>query len=172
MSEASRATPSRSPRTSGVERRAATIVSGSSACTTAMEKAPRTAPSAARVASASASPRAMWSSMRWATTSVSVAERMVWPPATSSARRAAWFSMIPLWMTARRPVQSRWGWALSTVGCPWVAQRVCPIPAEATGGPRPAVRCAPASSATERVPSAARTRQISPSATSATPAES
>ncbi len=118
MSEASNATPSRRPRTSGVARRAATIVSGSSACTTAMEKAPRTAPSAARVASASASPSAMWSSMRWATTSVSVAERMVWPPATSSARRAAWFSMIPLWMTARRPVQSRWGWALSDGGVP------------------------------------------------------
>ena len=53
MSEASRATPSCSPSTRGVERRAATMVSGSSACTTAMEKAPRTARSVRRVASVS-----------------------------------------------------------------------------------------------------------------------
>jgi len=171
MSDARRATPWRSPRTSGVERRAATIVSGSSACTTAMEKAPRTRPSAARVASASDSPAAMCRSMRWAITSVSVAELMMWPPATRSARKAPWFSMIPLWTRARRPVQSRWGWAFSAVGWPCVAQRVWPMPAPwPTGGGWSVVSWD--RSATERVPSAARTRQIPPSATSATPAES
>ena len=37
--------------------------------------------------------------------------------------------MIPLWTTATRPLQSRWGWAFNSVGCPWVAHRVWPIPA-------------------------------------------
>ena len=36
--------------------------------------------------------------------------------------------MMPLWTTTMRPVQSRWGCAFSSVGRPWVAQRVCPIP--------------------------------------------
>ena len=35
---------------------------------------------------------------------------------------------MPLWTTTRRPVQSRWGWAFSSVGRPWVAQRVWPMP--------------------------------------------
>ncbi len=37
--------------------------------------------------------------------------------------------MIPLWMTAilRRP-SDRCGWAFRSVGPPWVAQRVWPIP--------------------------------------------
>ena len=54
-------------------------------------------------------------------TSVSVTEANVCPDETSSARSSAWFSMIPLWMRASRPVQSRWGWAFSSVGLPWVA---------------------------------------------------
>ena len=80
--------------------------------------------------------------------------------------------MIPLWMTASRPVQSRWGWALSDGGVPvgGPAGMADPGGVDRRAGGRPAV-CA-ARSATERVPSAARTRQISPSATSATPAES
>ena len=36
--------------------------------------------------------------------------------------------MIPLWTTAIRPVQSVCGWAFTSLGAPWVAQRVCPIP--------------------------------------------
>ena len=36
--------------------------------------------------------------------------------------------MIPLWTTATVPVQSTWGWALPSVGPPWVAQRVWPMP--------------------------------------------
>ncbi len=135
-------------------------------------------PSAARVASGKDSPVAMCCSMRCAITSVSVAEVIVCPARTNSIRRALWFSMIPLWMMARRPVQSRWGWAFSDVGWPWVAQRVWPMPAPCpAGGGRvagvsPSPQVSLARSATERVPSAARARQMPPSATSATPAES
>ena len=34
--------------------------------------------------------------------------------------------MMPLWTTATRSVAC--GWALFSVGLPWVAQRVCPMP--------------------------------------------
>ena len=36
--------------------------------------------------------------------------------------------MMPLWTTTMRPVQSRCGWAFSSVGRPCVAQRVWPTP--------------------------------------------
>ena len=36
--------------------------------------------------------------------------------------------MMPLWTTTILPVQSRCGWAFSSVGRPWVAQRVWPTP--------------------------------------------
>jgi len=45
------------------------------------------------------------------------------------------FSMIPLWMTTTRPEASRWGWAFSSDGRPWVAQRVWPMPVRPAGGP-------------------------------------
>ena len=51
-----------------------------------------------------------------------------WPAAWSSALSSAKFSMIPLWMTKKRPLQSLWGWALAWEGRPWVAHRVCPMP--------------------------------------------
>ena len=35
---------------------------------------------------------------------------------------------MPLCTTTIEPVQSVWGWAFSSDGRPWVAQRVCPIP--------------------------------------------
>ena len=35
---------------------------------------------------------------------------------------------MPLWTTTRVPEPSRWGWAFSSVGRPWVAQRVWPMP--------------------------------------------
>ena len=38
--------------------------------------------------------------------------------------------MIPLWMTATRPLASVCGWALRSVGPPWVAQRVWPMPVD------------------------------------------
>ena len=94
-------------------------------------------------------------SIRWAITSVSVAEVRVCPLASSSARSSAWFSMIPLWTRARRPVQSMCGWAFSAVGLPWVAQRVCPM---AAAWPVGASAVSSASLATESVPPAARAR--------------
>ena len=41
--------------------------------------------------------------------------------------------MIPLWMTATEPSADRCGWALRSVGPPWVAHRVCPMPIVAAG---------------------------------------
>ena len=40
--------------------------------------------------------------------------------------------MMPLCTMAMRPEQSVWGWALRSVGAPWVAQRVWPMPAVPT----------------------------------------
>ncbi len=142
---------------------------GSSAETAATENDPRSLATTARSASASGRPAATSSSRRWARTSVSVSEASRCPRATSPSASSVWFSMIPLCTTARRPVQSRWGWAFSGVGLPWVAQRVWPIAVRRPGG---AARQRPASASTEWVPSAARARQRSPSATRATPAES
>ena len=52
----------------------------------------------------------------------------VWPCASSESLMAWAFSMIPLCTSAMRPVGSVWGWALTSLGTPWVAQRVWPMP--------------------------------------------
>ena len=36
--------------------------------------------------------------------------------------------MTPLWTTATAPLPPRCGWAFTSVGAPWVAQRVWPMP--------------------------------------------
>ncbi len=59
---------------------------------------------------------------------MSVSERNLTPCASSSWRTATWFSMMPLWTTAMGPAE--WGWALTSLGRPWVAQRVWPMPVE------------------------------------------
>ncbi len=46
----------------------------------------------------------------------------------SLARSSEALSMMPLWTTATLPSASRCGWAFSSVGAPWVAQRVCAMP--------------------------------------------
>ena len=74
--------------------------------------------------------------------------------------------MMPLWTTTMRPVQSRCGWAFSSVGRPCVAQRVWPMPYSPSSGlhrqhlfePRELAGAAPQLDA--------------PSRTTATPAES
>ncbi len=76
---------------------------------------------------------AVISSSRWATTSVSVSLVNSWPRSSSSALSELKFSMMPLWITATLPVQSRCGWALRSFGAPWVAQRVCPMPVVPSG---------------------------------------
>jgi hypothetical protein len=49
---------------------------------------------------------------------VSVSEAKETPSAWSSARRAAKFSMMPLWTTATVPSAETCGWALVSVGAP------------------------------------------------------
>jgi hypothetical protein len=55
---------------------------------------------------------------------VSVSVANLWPSESSSFLSACQFSMMPLWTTATRPLQSVWGWALRSLGAPCVAQRV------------------------------------------------
>src|SRR5450759_4563503 len=74
--------------------------------------------------------------------------------------------MMPLWTTTMRPVQSRCGWAFSSVGRPCVAQRVCPMPYSPSRG-LPAIT----SSRRASLP-ALRRSSIWPFLTTATPAES
>jgi hypothetical protein len=47
--------------------------------------------------------------------------------------------MMPLWTTAMVPSMLLWGWAFSTEGAPWVAQRVCPMPTDPSIGSRTAL---------------------------------
>ena len=101
--------PSPRPTTSGELRRAPTTTSGSPACTATSVNAPSSRRQTWRMASASDGLRRagarisgiapICSASRWATTSVSVSEVSSWPAASSSARSAAKFSMIPLWTT-------------------------------------------------------------------------
>ena len=74
--------------------------------------------------------------------------------------------MIPLWTTTSVPWQSVWGWAFSSDGRPWVAQRVWPMPSEPVSGRSPRT----ASSILIR-PAARRTWSV-PSWSTAMPAES
>ena len=136
MSEASMFSPRPNPTISGEETLTPTITPGSSAEVTTSAYAPVSCLATARMASARPEWKATSSSIRWATTSVSVSEPNRCP---SFSRRvlSGWkFSMIPLWMTAMRPEQSRWGWAFSSVGGPWVAHRVWPIPTVPATPPR------------------------------------
>ncbi len=75
--------------------------------------------------------------------------------------------MMPLWMTATVPVQSTWGWALRSLGAPWVAQRVWPMPVVAGA-------IGLSSSSASRLPSLPAFFAVAsfPSASIATPAES
>jgi hypothetical protein len=146
-------------------------VSGSATEVATSVKAPSSRRQTARMASARRpSPSgavAYAAARRWAATSVSVSEANSTPDASHSERSPAKFSMIPLWITATDPSADTCGWALRSVGPPWVAQRVCPIPIVAAGRGRSAstfsrLASLPAFFAVLRTPSA----------TTATPAES
>ena len=50
------------------------------------------------------------------------------PSAIMACLSDAKLSMTPLWTTATSPCMERCGWALTSLGGPWVAQRVCAIP--------------------------------------------
>ena len=130
-SEPTNISPSPTPSTSGVERRAATIVPGSSALANTSVKWPsrrRSTASTEATKSPAVSPCAYWRATRCTATSVSVSLANSTPAASSSRRSAAKFSMIPLWTTAILTAASLCGWALRSVGRPWVAQRVWPTP--------------------------------------------
>ncbi len=166
-SEARKFSPSPMPTTSGELRLAATSRSGSSACTATSVKAPESRWHAARIAAARSPVSSRVDCRRWATTSVSVSEAMTTPDWASSAVSSAKFSMMPLWITATRPSAETCGWAFTSVGPPWVAHRVCPIPVVAgTVGSVASRACRFAS-----LPAFLRT-STAPSATTATPAES
>ena len=74
--------------------------------------------------------------------------------------------MMPLCTTTMRPVQSWWGWAFSSVGRPWVAQRVWPRPHSPESGSAAMLAARFCSLPAER------RRTTTPSLTTATPAES
>ena len=57
---------------------------------------------------------------------MSVSLPKIAPFFSSSSRSSRKFSMMPLCTTASRSVAC--GWALLSVGLPWVAQRVWPMP--------------------------------------------
>ena len=166
-SEARKFSPSPIPTTSGELRRAATRRPGSSALTATSVNAPDSRWQAARMASARSPVSASVDSRRCATTSVSVSEVMTTPRSASSLVSSAKFSMIPLWMTATRPPLETCGWALMSVGPPWVAHRVCPIPVvEGSIG-----SAASSDRRFSSLPAFLRTSSA-PLATTATPAES
>ncbi len=166
MSEASIVSPSPTPTISGDDTFTPTSTSGSSREQTTSEYAPSSSRTAPRTASGSDRPSRSISSMRWATHSVSVSETRVWPSFSRRARSAWKFSMMPLWITATRPAQSRCGWALRSVGAPWVAQRVWPMPTAPPGMPS----ASSAASSSASLP--ARFTTPSPPSITATPAES
>ena len=83
MSEARNDVPSPSPTIRGETRRAATTNSGSSACTAATAKEPRTFLSTARRPSARPRPPAISASTKWGSTSESVSDASTCPSATN-----------------------------------------------------------------------------------------
>ena len=165
--------PSPTPTTRGVERRAATMVPGSSAFAKTRVKCPSSRRSTARTDPAKSPahrPSRYSRATRCTATSVSVSLANSTPSASSSARSEAKFSMMPLWTTAILPVVSRCGWALRSVGRPWVAHRVWPMPVLPPSDSWSASASAPSRLA--RRP--ARRRTVSPPrpSSSATPEES
>ena len=60
--------------------------------------------------------------------SVSVSETNVTPSVARRSRSSVAFSTMPLCTTAIDPSALTWGCALASLGAPWVAHRVCPMP--------------------------------------------
>src|SRR2546425_38064 len=136
-SDATKFSPVPIATSSGEPCRAATIVSGSRVESTAIPYVPSTWCSAPATASTSGLPFATCSSIRCASTSVSVSERNTWPRLVRAARSGPAFSMMPLWMSASVPPQSVCGCALTVLGAPCVAQRVWAMPAWPAGSAAP-----------------------------------
>ena len=101
---ASRCSPSPRPTTSGLPSRAPTTWPGRRGTDDAPGR--RSPPAGARArctASNRSSPSPSSRAIRWAITSVSVWLTKRKPSASSSRRRATWFSITPLWTTATEP---------------------------------------------------------------------
>ena len=160
--------PSPRPTTSGLLRRAPTTTPGWSACTASSVKAPSRPLTTWRIASVRSPAVSYARASSWATTSVSVSDRNVTPSACRPDLSAWKFSMMPLWISASLPSSPpRWGWALASVGPPWVAQRVCPMPVLEPGIGSASIAAVRLAS----LPARLRVATWVPS-TSATPAES
>ena len=101
---------------------------------------------------------------RCATVSVSVSVVNLWPALPSSSRSSWKFSMMPLCTTATLSVAC--GWALFSLGRPWVAQRVWPMPVAPLSG------CFASSVSRLVILPSARRRSIRPSTRVAMPVES
>ena len=129
-SEPRKFSPSPIPTTSGEFRRAATTREGSCASTATRVNAPSSCWQTRCIATVRSMSDSSCSSSSCAATSVSVSETRAWSSASSRARSSAKFSMIPLCTSATRPAlfSPTCGWALTSFGAPWVAQRVCPTP--------------------------------------------
>ena len=127
-SEPRKFSPSPRPMTRGELRRAPTTRPGWSSCIARRVNAPSRRETVARNA-VMRSPLRRYSRPRsMAATSVSVSLRKVNPSASSSSLSSEKFSMMPLWITASLSSSARCGCALPSVGPPWVAQRVWPMP--------------------------------------------
>ncbi len=138
-SEPRKFSPSPIPTTSGELRRAATTLVGSSASTATSVKAPSSWLQTRCMAVVRSMPDSTCSSSRCAATSVSVSESSTWSSASIRARSSPKFSMMPLCTSATRRLLPRWGCALTSLGAPWVAQRVCPMPVVASGSGESAI---------------------------------
>ena len=98
---------------------------------------------------------------------MSVSDTITWSSASIRARSAAKFSMMPLCTSAIRPEPPVCGCALTSLGAPWVAQRVCPMPVVEAGSGRSAIAFSRLASLPARL-----LVTTAPSATTAIPAES
>ncbi len=166
-SEPRKFSPSPTPTTSGELRRAATTRDASSASTATRVNAPSSRRQTSCIAVVRSAPASTSFSSRWETTSVSVSETSSCPASSSSARSVTKFSMIPLCTSATRPVGPGWGCALTSLGAPWVAHRVWPMPVVDSASGSSAIAFSRLASLPARLAEA-----IVPSATSAMPAES
>ena len=139
-SEPRKFSPSPRPTTSGELRRAATTTSGWSAWTASSVKAPSRrwqASSMAFVRPPSETSPAQRvpeniRQQRGSDLGVGLGQKLT-PLSISSSLSSAKFSIMPLWIRASLPPSARCGCALRSVGPPWVAHRVCPIPVAVAG---------------------------------------
>ncbi len=89
---------------------------------------PSTWRSARRTASSRVAPSVASAAIMWASASVSVSLTSVTPRLVSASLSCSAFSMMPLCTTAMRPSVSVCGCAFTSLGSPWVAHLVWPMP--------------------------------------------